>query len=38
MFEATVDRLGPDELHIPPDVFILALDDVDFGGEQPAAA
>ena len=27
-----------DELHIPPDVFDPALDEVDFGGEQPAAA
>ena len=27
-----------DELHIPPDVFVPALDEVDFGGEQPAAA
>lgn len=27
-----------DELHIPPDVFDSALDEVDFGGEQPAAA
>jgi Tn3 transposase DDE domain len=27
-----------DELHIPPDVFDFALDEVDFGGEQPAAA
>lgn len=26
-----------DELHIPPDVFD-ALDEVDFGDEQPAAA
>jgi hypothetical protein len=34
-------RLGAyatDELHIPPDVFDPALDEVDFGGEQPAAA
>ena len=29
---------APDELHIPPDVFDPALDEVDFGGEQPAAA
>jgi hypothetical protein len=27
-----------DELHIPPDMFDPALDEVDFGGEQPAAA
>jgi hypothetical protein len=27
-----------DELHIPPDVLDPALDEVDFGGEQPAAA
>jgi hypothetical protein len=27
-----------DELHIPPDLFDPALDEVDFGGEQPAAA
>ena len=27
-----------DELHIPPDVFDPALDEVDFGREQPAAA
>ena len=27
-----------DELHIPPDVFDPALDEVDFGGEQPPAA
>lgn len=27
-----------DELHTPPDVFVPALDEVDFGGEQPAAA
>jgi hypothetical protein len=27
-----------DELHIPPDVFDPALDEVDVGGEQPAAA
>lgn len=27
-----------DALHIPPDVFDPALDEVDFGGEQPAAA
>ena len=27
-----------DELHIRPDVFDPALDEVDFGGEQPAAA
>ena len=27
-----------DELHVPPDVFDPALDEVDFGGEQPAAA
>jgi hypothetical protein len=27
-----------DELHIPPEVFDPALDEVDFGGEQPAAA
>ncbi len=27
-----------DELHIPPDVFDPPLDEVDFGGEQPAAA
>ncbi|MFF4051675.1 hypothetical protein ACFYZ5_34050 [Streptomyces chartreusis] len=27
-----------DELHILPDVFDPALDDVDSGGEQPAAA
>ena len=27
-----------DELHIPPDVFDPALDEVDSGGEQPAAA
>jgi hypothetical protein len=27
-----------DELHIPPDVFDPALDEVDFGGQQPAAA
>ena len=29
---------GTDELHIPPDVFDPALDEVDFGGEQPSAA
>ncbi|MFE7442755.1 hypothetical protein ACFU7X_20160 [Streptomyces chartreusis] len=27
-----------DELHIPPDVFAPALDDVACGGEQPAVA
>ena len=27
-----------DGLHIPPDVFDHAPDEVDFGGEQPAAA
>jgi len=27
-----------DELHTPPDVFDPALDEVDFGGEQPADA
>ena len=27
-----------DELQVPPDVFDPALDEVDFGGEQPAAA
>jgi hypothetical protein len=31
-------KVGQDELHIPPDVFDPALDEVDFGGEQPAAA
>jgi hypothetical protein len=29
--------VSPD-VHIPPDVFDPALDEVDFGGEQPAAA
>jgi hypothetical protein len=31
-------KAATDELHIPPDVFDPALDEVDFGGEQPAAA
>jgi hypothetical protein len=37
-WQKVIRQLVADELHMPPDVFDPALDEVDFGGEQPAAA